>query len=114
MRELCNISCEAQRNTIKVIKSLKYEYEIQSEFEKNWVMLGGEDNAYPPICGAGKNASILHYFANQSELQDNDLILCDMAAMKNGLCSDFTTTFPKSGKFSVLQKDVYDLVLETQ
>jgi Xaa-Pro aminopeptidase len=34
--------------------------------------------AYPPICGSGANAAILHYHDNNKTLKNGDLLLCDM------------------------------------
>jgi len=31
-------------------------------------------------------------------------MLCDIGAMKYGICSDITTTFPVNGKFTKKQK----------
>lgn len=47
-------------------------------------------------------------------MKDGDLILCDIGAKKYNICSDITTTFPVNGKFTKLQKDIYDVVLECQ
>lgn len=43
---------------------------------------------------------MLHYIQNDKELCDGDLMLCDMGGKMNGICSDITTTFPVSGKFT--------------
>ncbi len=75
----------------------------------------GESNvkswAYWPICGSGKDCSILHYVNNDKVLVDGALMLCDMGAKKYGISSDITTTFPVNGKFTQKQKDIYDIVL---
>jgi Xaa-Pro aminopeptidase len=47
-------------------------------------------------------------------VKDGDLILCDIGAKKYNICSDITTTFPVNGKFTKLQKDIYDVVLDSQ
>ena len=67
--------------------------------------------AYPPICCSGEDCSILHYLKNEKKLKSGVLMLCDLGARKNGICSDITTTFPVDGKFSKIQKEIYDIVL---
>src|SRR5690606_5861205 len=79
-------------------------------FRKN----GSEDNAYESIVAGGKNALILHYVENNQPLHDGDLLLIDAGAAFNGYASDITRTFPVSGKFSTIQKEVYEIVLSAQ
>lgn len=47
-------------------------------------------------------------------MKDNSLVLCDIGVRKYNLNSDITTTFPVNGKFTKHQKDIYDIVLESQ
>lgn len=47
-------------------------------------------------------------------MKDGDLVLCDVGAKKSNICSDITTTFPVNGKYSKIQKDIYDVVLDAQ
>lgn len=65
---------------------------------------GAEDHAYYPICGANRNGAYLHYENNTDLLKNGMLILCDMGAKLNGMCSDITCTYPINGKFSFKQK----------
>lgn len=65
---------------------------------------GASEWAYWPICCSGRDCSILHYHRNDKELVDGGLMLCDLGAKMNGICSDITTTFPINGKFSKKQK----------
>jgi len=57
---------------------------------------------------------VLHYISNQGTLNDGDLLLVDAGAEYQGYASDITRTFPVNGKFSAAQREIYDLVLETQ
>ena len=41
-------------------------------------------------------------------------MLCDLGFKRYGICSDITTTFPVSGKFTEKQKKIYNLVLDIQ
>ena len=62
----------------------------------------------------GKNATVLHYNLAADRLQQNDLVVVDIGARKNGYCADLTRTYPASGEFTDRQIDVYDIVLATQ
>jgi Xaa-Pro aminopeptidase len=51
---------------------------------------------------------------NDKEMQDGQLVLCDVGVKKHNLCSDITCTFPVNGKFTKEQKEIYDIVLDCQ
>jgi Xaa-Pro aminopeptidase len=47
-------------------------------------------------------------------MQDGELILMDMSAEFAHYASDITRTLPVNGKFTLLQRKIYDLVLKAQ
>ena len=46
--------------------------------------------------------------------KDGDLVLVDCGAQYGWYCGDITRTFPVNGKYTPLQKQIYDIVLEGQ
>lgn len=70
--------------------------------------------AFPSIVGAGKNSTVLHYSSNDKEIKKGDLVVVDIGASYKGYSADITRTYPASGKFTDRQREVYNLVLETQ
>lgn len=72
------------------------------------------DEAYESIVAGGENACTLHYVKNNQELKDGDLLLIDAGADFHLYASDVTRTFPINGKYTPLQKDVYEIVLAAQ
>ena len=70
--------------------------------------------AYQPIVAGGQNALVLHYVENNDKLNANDLILIDAGCELAGYAADISRTFPKNGRFSTAQKDVYEVVLKAQ
>lgn len=87
------------------------EYELEAYFDFNCKIKGATDLAFTTIAAAGKNATILHYVDNNSELKENDLILFDLGAEYNCYNADISRTFPVNGKFTERQKEVYNAVL---
>lgn len=75
----------------------------------------GEGPAYSPIVASGQHAATLHWIENSGPLGDRDLILLDMGVELRSLySSDVTRTLPVSGRYTALQKNVYEIVLGAQ
>jgi Xaa-Pro aminopeptidase len=70
--------------------------------------------AYPCIVGGGANACILHYRSNSEILNDGDLLLIDAGAEYDGYAADISRTFPVNGRFTPLQREIYEIVLRAQ
>ena len=70
--------------------------------------------AFPSIVASGQNSTILHYTADDTVMHDGDLVVVDIGAECHGYAADITRTYPVSGTFTDRQREVYDLVLETQ
>jgi Xaa-Pro aminopeptidase len=75
---------------------------------------GSERVAYAPIVGSGPNATVLHYVRNDRQMQEGELLLIDAGCELDYYASDVTRTFPVSGKFSDVQRRIYEVVLEAQ
>ena len=114
MRRSANIAAAAHNRAMTVTKPHKKEYEIEAEFLHGFYSSGAQAPAYTSIVAGGANACTLHYNANNCVLNDGDLLLIDAGCELDGYASDITRTFPVSGQFSAAQKDLYELVLNSQ
>ncbi len=92
----------------------KFEYEIQAELEREFRKAGSVRNGYPSIVASGNNSCVLHYTDNNSKLTEGDLLLIDAGAEIDYYTADITRTWPVNGKFTNIQKDIYNIVLEAQ
>lgn len=63
------------------------EYEIAAKLSYYYASKGYTD-AFPPIVASGKNACTLHYTANNSKINDWDILLIDTGAYVDGYCGD--------------------------
>jgi Xaa-Pro aminopeptidase len=63
---------------------------------------------------SGPNATTLHYPYDRRQMQAGDLLLVDAAANYGYMSGDITRTYPVGGRFSPVQKDLYELVLRAQ
>lgn len=113
IKDAINITKLAVENMIRNAKNRKYEYEIEADFD---YILKSKNrlHSFESIIASGLNATILHYDKNNSKIQNNSLVLCDLGAQTNKYCADITRTFPANGKFTERQKQLYNIVLEGQ
>jgi Xaa-Pro aminopeptidase len=120
-QERINLACCAQeiaKNTfLKIlprIASYKNERVLAAELECSMFSQTGNGLSFPSIVAAGKNACTLHYVKKDCEIEKGDLVLLDFGCRYNAVCCDISRTVPASGKFSPLQKLLYEIVLDTQ
>ena len=113
MRKSARVAARAHRRAMEVCKPGMNEAEIHAELLHTFTMNQCEAS-YIPIVGGGANACVLHYISNRDPLNDGDLLLIDAGAEYDGYASDITRTFPVNGTFTGAQKDLYQVVLESQ
>ncbi len=87
------------------------EYEAEAEF--NYILNKHQTKpSFNTIAAGGKNATILHYEANERMILDRDLVLFDLGVSYGNYCSDISRVYPSNGIFTERQKAVYEVVLE--
>src|SRR3954471_16165285 len=114
MRRAAEISSAAHRRAMAMAKPGMREYQVEAELMHEFIRGGARAPAYGSIVATGANACVLHYRQNDAELKKGDLMLIDAGCELDSYASDITRTFPVGGKFSAPQKDIYELVLESQ
>ncbi len=73
----------------------------------------GNDIGYETIAAAGHHACTLHWIINDGPILDGQLLLLDAGVEVDSLyTADVTRTLPVNGKFSHIQRLIYDAVLE--
>ncbi len=114
MRRACAITTEAHQRAMAAAAPGKYEYELEAILLETFRKAGAERAAYGSIVGSGPNATVLHYRRNDRKLEDGDLVLIDAGCEYGYYASDVTRTFPANGKFTDVQRAVYETVLDAQ
>ena len=107
----CTIA--AQEAAAQIIDADEFEHTVEAGIEFVYIQSGGRA-AFPSIVASGKNATILHYNKNNDLMKKGDLVVVDIGADIDYYCADLTRTYPVSGIFSKRQKELYNIVLETQ
>ncbi|WP_066948959.1 aminopeptidase P family protein [Streptomyces lushanensis] len=75
----------------------------------------GNDIGYGSICAAGPHATTLHWVRNDGDVRSGDLLLLDAGVETHTLyTADVTRTLPINGRYSELQRKIYDAVYESQ
>ncbi|MFJ3513743.1 MULTISPECIES: aminopeptidase P family protein [unclassified Streptomyces] len=75
----------------------------------------GNGTGYETIAASGAHACTLHWIRNDGRLNGEELLLLDAGVETDTLyTSDITRTLPLSGRFSPVQRQVYELVLAAQ
>jgi Xaa-Pro aminopeptidase len=73
----------------------------------------GHDLGYETIAAAGHHACTLHWIINNGPVRDGELLLLDAGVEVDSLyTADVTRTIPINGKFSPIQREIYEAVLE--
>lgn len=114
MRRANEVSGRAHVEVMRRARPGMREYEIQAIFEAECLQSGLRHLAYPSIVAGGKNGAVLHYHRNDAVVRDGELLLIDAGAEHGGYAADITRTFPINGRFTQRQRDIYEIVLETQ
>lgn len=77
--------------------------------------LEGNAVGYQSIVASGAHACVLHWIRNDGRLDPGNLLLLDAGVETDSLyTADITRTLPLSGRFSPVQRQIYELVYEAQ
>ena len=114
LRRAAQISAQAHCAAAARLQPGLMEYQIKATMEGIFIESGANGPAYESIIASGNNAVILHYTANDHTIKDGDLVLIDAACELDGYAADITRTLPANGKFSEAQREIYQLVLDSQ
>jgi len=114
LRRASAITAEGHREAARLAHEGRFEFEAQAALEHAFRRRGSAGPAYTSICGGGKNATCLHYVANDAKLANGTLLLVDAACELAGYATDVTRTYPIGGSFSGAQRALYEVVLAAQ
>lgn len=114
IKKASDITSDGLISAMKISKPGIWEYELQAAVEYQFTSQGAMLRGFPSIVGSGLNNLIVHYFDNNCQTKDGDLVVMDVGAKYHGYSSDITRTIPISGKFTDAQKEIYNMVLKVQ
>ena len=110
MEKACNVGVAMHTAAMKHCKAGKLERELSGMIE-GIALSGGNGVSFPVILS--QNGETLHNHNHEQILENGRMLLVDAGAeLKSGYSSDYTRTFPVSGKFTQKQKEIYEIVLQ--
>ncbi len=114
MKVAAQLSANAHVSLMKAIEPGMNERELHGIFIKEIMAQGASREGYGTIVASGKNATTLHYVFNDEDCADGDLLLVDGGGEYKYYTGDITRVFPVNGKFTEVQKRLYNQVLDVQ
>ncbi|KAF5023348.1 hypothetical protein F66182_4586 [Fusarium sp. NRRL 66182] len=114
IRRASRISAAAHRAVAERLLTMRNEQDVEAVFLAACTSRGAHTQAYPIIAGAGVNASILHYGANNQPLEGKQLICVDAGCEWQCYASDITRTLPIGGAFSNEAAAIHAIVQRMQ
>lgn len=118
-REIALIRRASQLAGLGILEAIKstraglYEYHLDAAARYIFLAGGARLEGYRSITASG-TANIWngHYYRNNSQLKDGDLVLLDFAPDYGYYTSDVTRMWPVNGKFSPVQRELLQFILE--
>ena len=114
LRKACEISAEAHLQAMKFVRPNVTERQVQAVLSHTFYSQGSAREGYNYIVASGNNATTLHYNFNDQVCESGELLLIDAGCENNFHTGDITRTFPVNGRFTPIQKKVYEGVLKIQ
>jgi len=109
IRKACAVGYEMHVTAMKMAKAGVWEQTIAGTIE-GIANAGGGMVSFPVILS--QNGETLHNHDHSKTLQNGRLLLVDAGAeVRSHYASDYTRTFPVSGKFTQKQREIYEIVL---
>jgi Xaa-Pro aminopeptidase len=114
IQKATDATIRAHRAAWQMIAPGDYEYEVAAVMVGSYMKEGCARSSYAPIVGSGPNSVTLHYSRNSRQMDAGEVVVMDVAAECAGYASDITRTLPANGRFTVRQREIYDIVLGAQ
>jgi Xaa-Pro aminopeptidase len=114
IKKSSEIGAEGVKEAMKGTRPGMFEYELEAAARFVYTKRGARGDAFRPIVASGPNTMILHYSANNRQMQDGDVVYMDYGADYEYYTSDITRTWPVSGRFTPEQEKMYRCILEAR
>jgi Xaa-Pro aminopeptidase len=114
MRIATRISGEAMMECMRSARPGMTEEKLRAVFDFTCLFKGAKSFGFPTSVRSGPMNLDEHFPRRSKVLKDGQLITIDAGAEINHYTADIQRTFPVSGKFSLEQKRIYNILKKTQ
>ncbi|MFF5934942.1 aminopeptidase P family protein [Streptomyces sp. NPDC012508] len=116
LQKACDSTARGFEDVVKVLD--KAEATSERYIEGTFFLrarVEGNDVGYGSICAAGPHATTLHWVRNDGAVRSGELLLLDAGVETTELyTADVTRTLPINGRYTEIQRKIYDAVYEAQ
>lgn len=113
MKEAMKVTKAGIEAMMRASRPGMYEYEYKASFDHALTSRSVLSPAFPSIIAAGQNNFCIHYYSYTGQAQDGDLVLNDVGAAWDGMCTDVSRSWPCNGRFSPRQRMLYECAYRT-
>lgn len=113
MQAAIDVTIDGLKSVKKKLSTYKHEYQIEADLSYAFRVHGADGHAFEPIIAGGSNATVAHYFTNNSPLKKGTLLMLDIGARQGKYAADIARTYAV-GKPTKRQVAVYEAVRDTQ
>ncbi|MFD9716668.1 aminopeptidase P family protein [Streptomyces sp. NPDC059076] len=116
LQKACDSTARGFEDVVKVLDRAQATSEryIEGTFFLR-ARVEGNDVGYGSICASGPHATTLHWVRNDGPVRSGDLLLLDAGVETTSLyTADVTRTLPVNGRYTELQRKIYDAVYDAQ
>lgn len=114
LEEACGLTRQGFEDVVRALPRARTERDLEVAFFAR-ARAAGNDTGYSTIAAAGSHATTLHWSHNDGEVRPGELLLLDAGVETNRYyTADVTRTMPINGRFTDVQRRVYQLVYDAQ
>ena len=110
--------CTGELTATAVVESMKITQAgmVEGEFgalaDYLYQISGGRGHGFRPIIASGERIWQIHYYRNNCEIQDGELLLMDTGAEVCNYTSDIGRIWPVNGTYDATQRQLYGFMVE--
>jgi Xaa-Pro aminopeptidase len=112
MRRAGELTAIAALEAMRSTRHGVMEYQLGAVAEYQFLVNGARGGGYRPIIPGGSRIWSAHYFRNNRQLRDGEMVLMDYAPDLGGYTSDIGRAWPVNGRHTIEQRELYGFIVK--